>query len=153
MLRRRYHDAEGLGSSEKPHAIKKHSSMTRRCSATLNGVIMTARAYLDRNRKPQSRHPAGSNVLAVPPCACANDQAINRYAKGAGHEPREEIFLKTSDALVVTFGLPGIFVGSTVDGASSNQVDGWLASTATAASPPTPANANWGMGFTPLKRN
>jgi aerobic-type carbon monoxide dehydrogenase small subunit (CoxS/CutS family) len=44
---------EGLGSSEKPHPIQKAfiDEQAMQCGFCVNGVIMTAKAYLDRNPK------------------------------------------------------------------------------------------------------
>src|ERR1700675_5042718 len=42
---------EGLGTLEKPHAIQKSfiDEQAMQCGFCINGVIMTAKAYLDRN--------------------------------------------------------------------------------------------------------
>jgi nicotinate dehydrogenase subunit A len=78
---------EGLGSSEKPHAIQKAfiEEQAMQCGFCVNGVIMTAKAYLDRNPKASEAdiRQAMANVL----CRCHAHsrmiQAVNRYAKGA----------------------------------------------------------------------
>src|SRR5215471_10013644 len=78
---------EGLGSSAKPHPIQKAfiDEQAVQCGFCANGVIMTAKAYLDRNPKASETEirQAMSNVL----CRChAHSRmmaAINRYAKGA----------------------------------------------------------------------
>ena len=78
---------EGLGSSAKPHPIQKAfiDEQAVQCGFCVNGVIMTAKAYLDRNPKASEAdiRQAMSNVL----CRChAHSRmmsAINRYAKGA----------------------------------------------------------------------
>src|SRR5262252_2360916 len=78
---------EGLGTSEKPHPIQKAfiDEQAMQCGFCVNGVIMTAKAYLDRNPKASEAdiRQAMSNVL----CRChAHSRmivAINRYAKGA----------------------------------------------------------------------
>jgi len=78
---------EGLGSSEKPHPIQKAfiDEQSMQCGFCVNGVIMTAKAYLDRNPKASEAdiRQAMSNVL----CRCHAHsrmvRAINRYAKGA----------------------------------------------------------------------
>ena len=78
---------EGLGSSEKPHPIQKASidEQAMQCGFCVNGVIMTAKAYLDRNPKATEADigQALSNVL----CRCHAHvrmlRAVNRYAKGA----------------------------------------------------------------------
>src|SRR5215471_13012239 len=77
---------EGLGSSEKPHPIQKAfvDEQAMQCGFCVNGVILTAKAYLDKNPKaPEADiRQAMSNVL----CRCHAHtrmmRAINRYAKG-----------------------------------------------------------------------
>src|SRR5215813_5583404 len=77
---------DGLGTLDKPHAIQKAfiDEQAMQCGFCVNGVIMTAKAFLDRNPKandPDIRQ-AMSNVL----CRChAHSRmmtAISRYAKG-----------------------------------------------------------------------
>jgi nicotinate dehydrogenase subunit A len=78
---------EGLGSSEKPHPIQKAfiDEQAMQCGFCVNGVIMTAKAYLDRNPKASEAdiRQAMANVL----CRCHAHtrmiRAIHRYAKGA----------------------------------------------------------------------
>jgi nicotinate dehydrogenase subunit A len=78
---------EGLGSTEKPHSIQKAfiDEQAMQCGFCVNGVIMTAKAYLDRNPKATDAEiqQAMSNVL----CRCHAHvrmmRAIARYAKGA----------------------------------------------------------------------
>ena len=77
---------EGLGSSQKPHPIQKAfiDEQAMQCGFCVNGVIMTAKAYLDRNPKASEAdiQQAMSGVL----CRCHAHtrmvRAINRYAKG-----------------------------------------------------------------------
>ena len=77
---------EGLGSSEKPHPIQKAfiDEQAMQCGFCVNGVIMTAKAFLDRNPKAGTAEirQALSSVL----CRCAAHtrmlRAIARYAKG-----------------------------------------------------------------------
>lgn len=77
---------EGLGSSDKPHSIQKAfiDEQAMQCGFCVNGVIMTAKAYLDRNPKATDTdiQQAMSNVL----CRCHAHtrmlRAIRRYAKG-----------------------------------------------------------------------
>jgi nicotinate dehydrogenase subunit A len=78
---------EGLGTSQKPHPIQKAfiDEQAMQCGFCVNGVIMTAKAYLDRNPKANEAdiRQAMSNVL----CRCHAHsrmvRAIDRYAKGA----------------------------------------------------------------------
>jgi len=77
---------EGLGSTSKPHPIQKAfiDEQAMQCGFCVNGVVMTAKAYLDRNLNASEAdiRQALSNVL----CRChAHSRmitAINRYAKG-----------------------------------------------------------------------
>ena len=76
---------EGLGTIEKPHPIQKAfiDEQAMQCGFCINGVIMTAKAFLDRNPNEtdaQVRH-AMSGVL----CRCHAHvrmiRAIKRYAQ------------------------------------------------------------------------
>jgi nicotinate dehydrogenase subunit A len=77
---------EGLGTSEKPHPIQKAfiDEQAMQCGFCVNGVIMTAKAYLDRNPKATEAdvQQAMSSVL----CRCHAHKrmmsAINTYRKG-----------------------------------------------------------------------
>jgi nicotinate dehydrogenase subunit A len=77
---------EGLGSSDKPHPIQKAfiDEQAMQCGFCVNGVIMTAKAYLDRNPKASDSdiQQSMSNVL----CRCHAHtrmlRAIKRYAQG-----------------------------------------------------------------------
>jgi nicotinate dehydrogenase subunit A len=76
---------EGLGTPEKPHPIQKAfiDEQAAQCGFCLNGVILTAKAFLDRNPRATEAeiHQALSNVL----CRCFTHTrmhaAIRRYAK------------------------------------------------------------------------
>jgi nicotinate dehydrogenase subunit A len=76
---------EGLGTIEKPHPIQKAfiDEQAMQCGYCINGVIMTAKAFLDRNPKAgdQQIQQAMSGVL----CRCASNlrmiRAIKRYAR------------------------------------------------------------------------
>ena len=61
---------EGLGTIEKPHAIQKAfiDEQAAQCGFCLNGVILTAKAFLDKNPKAneQEIQQAMSRVL----CRC-----------------------------------------------------------------------------------
>ena len=78
---------EGLGSVEKPHPSQQAfiDEQAVQCGFCLSGVILTAKAYLDRNPKANDAEIRGamSGVL----CRCgANTRmltAITRYARGA----------------------------------------------------------------------
>lgn len=76
---------EGLGTPEKPHPIQRAfiNEQAAQCGFCLNGVILTAKAFLDKNPKASEAEiqQALSNVL----CRCFTHvrmhQAIARYAK------------------------------------------------------------------------
>jgi nicotinate dehydrogenase subunit A len=76
---------EGLGTIAKPHPIQKAfiDEQAMQCGYCINGVIMTAKAFLDRNPKAgdQQIQQAMSGIL----CRCASNlrmiRAIKRYAR------------------------------------------------------------------------
>lgn len=77
---------DGLGTPEKPHAIQKAfiEEQAMQCGFCLNGVIMTAKAFVDRTPKATDDQiqQAMSGVL----CRCFTHvrmlRAIKRYAQG-----------------------------------------------------------------------
>ena len=77
---------EGLGTPERPHPIQKAfiDEQAAQCGFCLNGVILTAKAFLDQNPKASDMEirQAMSTVL----CRCFAHvrmfQAIRRYAQG-----------------------------------------------------------------------
>ncbi len=77
---------EGLGTIEKPHPLQQAfiDEQAVQCGFCVNGVIMTAKAFLDANPKANEKQiqQAMSNVL----CRCHVHQrmmaAIRKYAKG-----------------------------------------------------------------------
>ena len=76
---------ESLGTIEKPHPIQKAfiDEQAMQCGFCINGVIMTAKAFFDRNPKANDAdiQQAMSGVL----CRCAAHtrmiRAIKRYAQ------------------------------------------------------------------------
>ena len=78
---------EGLGTVEKPHPLQRAfiDEQAMQCGFCVNGVILTAKAFLDRNPRATRREiqEAMSGVL----CRCAAHarmiRAIERYAEGA----------------------------------------------------------------------
>ena len=76
---------EGLGTVEKPHPIQKAfiDEQAAQCGFCLNGVIMTAKAFIDKNPKASETEiqQAMSGVL----CRCFTNvrmlRAIQRYGK------------------------------------------------------------------------
>jgi len=77
---------EGLGSIEKPHAIQQAfiDEQAVQCGFCLSGVILTAKAYLDRN--PKANEADIRNAMAGVLCRCGANtrmlKAITRYARG-----------------------------------------------------------------------
>jgi nicotinate dehydrogenase subunit A len=77
---------EGLGSVEKPHPIQQAfiDEQAAQCGFCLNGVILTAKAFLDQNpaATPAEIKQALSGVL----CRCFAHtrmlRAIDKYARG-----------------------------------------------------------------------
>ena len=77
---------EGLGTPERPHPIQQAfiDEQAAQCGFCVNGVIMTAKAFLDRTPKPSDEQirQAMSGVL----CRCFTHtrfiRAIKRYADG-----------------------------------------------------------------------
>src|SRR5579863_2520434 len=76
---------EGLGTPEKPHPIQKAfiDEQAAQCGFCLNGVILTAKAFLDKN--PKASEPEIQQALSGVLCRCFThvrmQQAIQRYAK------------------------------------------------------------------------
>lgn len=76
---------EALGTAKKPHPLQKAfiDEQASQCGFCVNGVIMTAKAFLDKNPKatPEQIRQALSGVL----CRCFTHvrmhRAIERYAK------------------------------------------------------------------------
>jgi len=77
---------DGLGTLERPHPLQTAfvEEQAAQCGYCLNGVIMTAKALLDRNPKPSEEDigRAMSGIL----CRCFTHErmirAIKRYADG-----------------------------------------------------------------------
>jgi nicotinate dehydrogenase subunit A len=77
---------EGLGTTEKPHPLQQAfiDEQAAQCGFCINGVILTAKAYLDRNPRASENQiqQAMSGVL----CRCGAHtrmmRAIQRYARG-----------------------------------------------------------------------
>ncbi len=77
---------EGLGTIEKPHPLQKAfiEEQAAQCGFCVNGVIMTAKAFLDRNPKASEEQiqQAMSGVL----CRCFTNVRMLRAIKRAGEE-------------------------------------------------------------------
>ena len=81
---------EGLGTIEKPHPLQQAfiEEQAAQCGFCVNGVIMTAKALLDKNPKASEEQiqQAMSSVL----CRCFTHvrmlRAINRFREGRARE-------------------------------------------------------------------
>lgn len=78
---------EGLGTPENPHPIQQAfiEEQAAQCGFCLNGVILTAKAFLDKN--PQATDADIQQALSGILCRCfahvRMHRAIRRYAQGA----------------------------------------------------------------------
>jgi nicotinate dehydrogenase subunit A len=76
---------EGLGTPEKPHPIQKAfiDEQAAQCGFCLNGVILTAKAFLDQN--PKARDSEIEQALSGVLCRCFTHtrmlKAIKTYAR------------------------------------------------------------------------
>lgn len=77
---------EGLGSSDRPHPIQKAfiDEQAMQCGFCVNGVIMTAKAYLDRNPKATDAEvqQAMSGILCRCHAHTRMERAIQKYHHG-----------------------------------------------------------------------
>ena len=77
---------EGLGTPERPHPIQKAfiDEQAAQCGFCLNGVILTAKAFLDQN--PKATDAEIRQALSTVLCRCFAHvrmlRAIKRYAQG-----------------------------------------------------------------------
>ena len=77
---------EGLGTVEKPHPIQQAfiDEQAMQCGFCVNGVIMTAKALLDRT--PKASEPEIRRAMSAVLCRCHAHtrmlRAIKRYADG-----------------------------------------------------------------------
>jgi len=77
---------EGLGTVEKPHPIQKAfiDEQAMQCGFCVNGVIMTAKAFLDKN--PKATEPQVRQALSGVLCRCGAHtrmlRAIKAYTQG-----------------------------------------------------------------------
>ena len=77
---------EGLGSPQQPHPLQQAfiDEQAAQCGFCVNGVIMTAKAYLDQN--PRATEAQIRQALSTVLCRCFTNvrmlRAIERYARG-----------------------------------------------------------------------
>ena len=78
---------EGLGTSEKPHPLQKTfiEEQAAQCAYCSNGMIMAAKALLDRNPNPSEDEIRGA--LADQLCRCGTHNRIVRAVRRAATEP------------------------------------------------------------------
>src|SRR3989441_11475504 len=74
---------EGLGTPEKPHALQKAfiEEQAVQCGYCINGMIMTAKALLDRKPNPSEREI--KQTLAGNLCRCGTHPRIVRAVRRA----------------------------------------------------------------------
>ncbi len=77
---------EGLGSIEKPHALQRAfiEEQAAQCGYCINGMIMSAKALLDRNPKPTENDVR--QALAANLCRCGTHNRIVRAVLRAASE-------------------------------------------------------------------
>jgi nicotinate dehydrogenase subunit A len=77
---------EGLGSAEKLHPLQKAfiAEQAAQCGYCINGMIITAKALLDRNRNPSDVEIR--EALAANLCRCGTHNRIVRAVKRAAKE-------------------------------------------------------------------
>jgi len=77
---------EGLGTLEKPHALQRAfiAEQAAQCGYCINGMIMSAKALLDRNPKPSETEVR--EALATNLCRCGTHNLIVRAILRAADE-------------------------------------------------------------------
>lgn len=79
---------EGLGTPDAPHPIQQAfiDEQAMQCGFCMNGVILTAKAFLDRN--PDASDDRLREALSTVLCRCGTNvrilEAIRRYAREVG---------------------------------------------------------------------
>jgi nicotinate dehydrogenase subunit A len=77
---------EGLGTIDKPHALQRAfiEEQAAQCGYCINGMIMSAKALLDRNPKPTENDVR--QALAANLCRCGTHNRIVRAVLRAANE-------------------------------------------------------------------
>jgi nicotinate dehydrogenase subunit A len=77
---------EGLGTAQKPHPIQKSfiEEQAAQCGYCSNGMIMAAKALLDRNRNPSEEEI--KDALADQLCRCGVHNRVVRAVRRAAAE-------------------------------------------------------------------
>jgi nicotinate dehydrogenase subunit A len=78
---------EGLGTMQKPHPLQKAfiDAQAAQCGYCSNGMIMAAKALLDRNPKPSDEEI--KDALADQLCRCGTHNRIVRAVRKVAREP------------------------------------------------------------------
>jgi len=77
---------EGLGTPDKPHPIQQAfiDEQAAQCGFCVSGIVMTAKAFLDKN--PKASEPEIEKAMSGVLCRCFTHvrmlRAIKRYAQG-----------------------------------------------------------------------
>jgi nicotinate dehydrogenase subunit A len=81
---------EGLGTPERPHPIQQAfiDEQAAQCGYCINGMIMSAKALLDRNKRPDEA--AIRAALDVNLCRCGSHNRIVRAIARAAKEMADE---------------------------------------------------------------
>ena len=77
---------EGIGTLEKPHALQRAfiEEQAAQCGYCINGMIMSAKALLDRNPRPSENDVR--QALAANLCRCGTHNRIVRAVLRAANE-------------------------------------------------------------------
>ena len=77
---------EGLGTADKPHALQRAfiGEQAAQCGYCINGMIMSAKALLDRNPRPSESDVR--QALAANLCRCGTHNRIVRAVLRAANE-------------------------------------------------------------------
>ena len=77
---------EGLGTLDKPHPLQRAfiAEQAAQCGYCINGMIMSAKALLDRNPRPQESEVR--DALATNLCRCGTHNRIIRAVLQASRE-------------------------------------------------------------------
>src|SRR3954465_15235671 len=77
---------EGLGTADKPHALQRAfiGEQAAQCGYCINGMIMSAKALLDRNPRPSETDVR--QALAANLCRCGTHNRIVRAVLRAANE-------------------------------------------------------------------
>ena len=77
---------EGLGTADKPHALQRAfiGEQAAQCGYCINGMIMSAKALLDRNPRPSENDVR--QALAANLCRCGTHNRIVRAVLRAANE-------------------------------------------------------------------